>query len=148
MPPSLHMSRLEGSGPNMRPCGSSFLLNSFRFRAGWTRTQRFSTFNSRKRFIRPPSSMIPSPPEGLGIALLRQHVLAQRLHAIEDLLDKVRTDLHAVLAQGLAVLGQDGLHRSGPAVLAEHKALLAPDRFFSDELVDGGMDRNGGRMDP
>src|SRR5207244_5118271 len=29
---------------------------------------------------------------GLGIALLRHHLLAQRLHAIEDLLDKVRTD--------------------------------------------------------
>ena len=45
----------------MRPCGSSFLLNSVRFRPGWTRTQRSSTFNSRMRFIRPQSRMIPSP---------------------------------------------------------------------------------------
>src|SRR2546422_8702865 len=85
--------------------------------------------------------------DSLGIALLGQHLLAQGFYTIQDLLDEVRTDLHAAFPQGLGVLGQDGLHRSGPAVLAEHKALLAPDRFFGDELVDGRMDRDGGRSE-
>jgi len=55
------MSRLEGSGPNIRSWGSSFLLNSVRFSPGWTRTHFSSTFSSRIRFMRPHSRMIPSP---------------------------------------------------------------------------------------
>src|SRR5438270_4725695 len=41
----------------------------------------------------------------LRVALLGQHLLAQRLHAVEDLLHEVWADLHAVLPQGLGVLG-------------------------------------------
>src|SRR5439155_21870963 len=63
--------------------------------------------------------------DGLGIALLGQHLLAQGFHRIQDLLDEVWTDLHAALPQRLGVLGQDGLHRSGSPMLAEHKRFPA-----------------------
>src|SRR3989442_6493992 len=65
---------------------------------------------------RPPRSTL-FPYTTLFRSLLGQHLLAQRLHTVEDLFHEVRGDLHFVLPQGLGVLGQDGLHRSGPAVV-------------------------------
>ena len=61
IPPSLHMSPLEGSGPNSRPSRPSCLFNSARTIPGCTRAQRSFSIQLQNPIQRETSRMMPDP---------------------------------------------------------------------------------------
>ena len=67
------------------------------------------------------------PVERFGIAFLRQRLLTEALHSIQNVLHQPRADLDLVFLKQFAVFGQHRFHRGRPTVLAEHKPLLASD---------------------